>query len=293
MSSIMDARSFLILMGARKVGNYLYAWGGDAGEEPGLDCSGFVCSILTETNRAWPGLYTGGRTTASALYKWFDERGLPDINKMSDLTPGSIVFYHNKSKPTSKIFHVALHVTNVPDIRLKQGLTNKFLSMPVGPVSFEAGGSGSDATTPRNALLKSATVRLTASDEHGRGVTWVAKDPFLLLERAAGGEIQPDHSATGEESLVEALAKEASATPANMRKAQAKVAATATSYNRQRELERLWSKNKLYKPLRNHPSDSSAFAILVAHYQRSNGFSSRDVDGKLGPGTYKHMKAQS
>jgi hypothetical protein len=287
----MDARAFLILMGARKVGNYLYAWGGDAGEEPGLDCSGFVTSILADTNRAWPGLYTGGRTTAKALYKWFDDRGLPDIEKTEDLTPGSIVFYHNKSKTPASIFHVALHVTNAPDIRLKQGLNNTFVSMPVGPIAFEAGGSGSDAIHPRAALIKSATVRITASDEHGRDVKWVAKDPFVLLERASSGQFPTDHSATGETPLIDELANETGLDARELEKSQLKVSPRATRYNRERELDVGWQASQLWEPLRRHPSDSAAFAILVAHYQRSHGFKPKGIDGLLGPGTFEHMLA--
>jgi hypothetical protein len=40
----------------------------------------------------------------------------------------------------------------------------------------------SGTTTPRAALLKSAGIRVTASDDHGEGVEWVAKDPFVLID---------------------------------------------------------------------------------------------------------------
>lgn len=291
MPNIMDARAFLILMGARKVGNYLYAWGGDAGEEPGLDCSGFVTSVLTEANRAWPGLYTGGRTTAAALYRWFDERGLPDIEATSDLTPGCIVFYHRGADARESIHHVALHVTNVPDMRLKQGLGNSFLAMPVGPIAFEAGGSGSAAINPRAALVQSATVRITASDEHGRGVTWVAKDPFVLLERAWAGEAEADQSATGEVSLLDVLAEETGIAAEELAESQGSVSPRAPRYNRRKEVEAVWRTDDLWPPLRAHPTDSLAFAILVAQYQRGHGFGPDEVDGMLGSDTYDHMRA--
>ena len=98
MTSITDARVFLIMMGARKVGNALYAWGGETETEGGYDCSGFVSHILTETNRAWPGTYTGGRQTAKNIYRYYDELGCPDISKVKDLAPGCVVFYFSKGK---------------------------------------------------------------------------------------------------------------------------------------------------------------------------------------------------
>ncbi len=42
MSDHMDARVFLLLMAARMVGDYLYAWGGEEADEGGFDCSGFA-----------------------------------------------------------------------------------------------------------------------------------------------------------------------------------------------------------------------------------------------------------
>jgi len=90
------------------------------------------------------------------------------------LKPACLVFYRVPGKP---FHHVAIHATTVPPLKLKSGV------LEVGPVGFESGGSGSDVTSPRAALLASAGVRLTASDYHGKGVEWVAKDPFVLLER--------------------------------------------------------------------------------------------------------------
>ena len=178
MSEQMDARVFLLLMAARMVGDYLYAWGGEEAGEGGFDCSGFASVALMQTARAWPALYDGGRTTASGLYKYFDDKGCPDITQVEGLTPGCLVFYR---RPGKRIHHIALHATNVPPILLEKGAGNR--PVEVGPVAFESGGSGSAATTPRAALTKSAGVRLTASDSHGRGVEWVAKDPFFLLSR--------------------------------------------------------------------------------------------------------------
>jgi len=178
MSEVIDARVFLLLMAARMVGDYLYAWGGEEAGEGGFDCSGFASVALMQTARAWPVLYDGGRTTASGLYKYFDNKHCSDITRIEDLKPGCLVFYR---RPGKRIHHIAIHATTVPPIRLEKGGGNR--PVEVGPVAFESGGSGSAATTPRAALAASAGVRLTASDSHGRGVKWVAKDPFVLLEQ--------------------------------------------------------------------------------------------------------------
>ena len=172
MSHAMDARVFLLLMSARMVGDDLYSWGGEEVEEGGFDCSGFASVALMQTARAWPSVYSEGRTTAQGLYNHFDGKGCPDIDQVEALLPGCLVFYR---RPGEKTHHVAIHATVVPP------LTKGGKTLPVGPVAFEAGGGGSKTTSPQAALRSSAGVRLTASDQHGHGVEWVAKDPFVLL----------------------------------------------------------------------------------------------------------------
>jgi hypothetical protein len=172
MATVLDARVFLLLMAARMVGDYLYSWGGEEADEGGFDCSGFVSIALMQAARGWPDLYADGRCTAADLYRYYDQRGCPDLAHLGDLLPGCLVFYRRPGKP---IHHVAIHAVDVPDLNLGGALR------PVGPVAFEAGGSGSAATSPRAALVASATIRLSASDHHGDGVEWVGKDPFLLL----------------------------------------------------------------------------------------------------------------
>jgi hypothetical protein len=172
-AGVLDARVFLILMAARMVGDYLYAWGGEEADEGGFDCSGFASVALMQTARGWPNLYEGGRCAAAALYQYYDALGCPDVRQVPELLPGCLVFYR---RPGNPFHHVAIHAVDVPDLALGGALR------AVGPVAFEAGGSGSQATSPRAALLASATIRLSASDHHGEGVEWVAKDPFLLLE---------------------------------------------------------------------------------------------------------------
>ncbi len=288
MSSITDARVFLIMMGARKVGNALYAWGGETETEGGYDCSGFVCHILTETNRAWPGIYTGGRQTAKDIYRYYDQLGCPDINKVGDLAPGCLVFYFNKDKTPRNATHIALHVANVPDMHIAQG--QSVFTTGVGPVAFEAGGSGSQATSPRAALQKSATIRVTATDTHG-GQAWVAKDPFSHLEKVLNGEVDLNvAAATGGQNVLDKLASETDIGIADLRTAQAKVnPAGATRYNRQQELTGTWKHRDLPAPLPKFPTDSFEFAILVAHLQRALGIAPSKVDGKLGPGTLERM----
>ncbi len=172
MSEPLDARVFLLMMSARMLGDYLYSWGGEEADEGGFDCSGFVSIALMQTARAWPGLYDGGRSTARGLYRYYDRKGCPDITKLKDLKPGCLVFYY---RPEKSIHHIAIHATDVPPLRIGAR------ELPVGPIAFESGGGGSKTTSPRAALRKSAAVRVTASDFHGTGVKWKAKDPFLLL----------------------------------------------------------------------------------------------------------------
>jgi hypothetical protein len=159
------------------VGDYLYAWGGEESEEGGFDCSGFASVALMQTARVWPEIYTGRRTTANGLYEYYNNRGCPDIIRIEELKPGVLVFYR---RPGRRFHHVAIHATTVPPINLTS-LSGNIKPLPVGPVAFESGGSGSAATTPRAALKASAGVRITASDYHGEGVEFIAKDPFILI----------------------------------------------------------------------------------------------------------------
>jgi hypothetical protein len=173
MNDHMDARVFLLLMAARMVGDYLYSWGGEEAEEGGFDCSGFASVALMQTARAWPKLYSGRRSTAQGIYTYYNKKGCPDITKQRDLKPGCLVFY---KIPGKRIHHIAIHATNVPPLSHRQG------KLPVGPVAFESGGGGSKTTSPRAALRRSSGVRLTSSDYHGKGVKWIAKDPFIVLD---------------------------------------------------------------------------------------------------------------
>ena len=171
MSAQENARAAVILYGARLVGDYLYAWGGDGSTEGGYDCSGYVCRVLTDAARSWPTLYDGQRRTAQGLADYYGGtgRGLAAVATVDALRPGMVVFYR---RPGASIHHVALHAVTLPPLGGK---------VEVGPVGFEAGGSGSAATSPRAALLASATVRLTASDYHGQGAEWFALDPCSLI----------------------------------------------------------------------------------------------------------------
>ena len=291
MASVTDARVFLIMMGARKVGSALYAWGGETEVEGGYDCSGFVSHILTETNRAWPGLYAGGRQTAKGIYRHYDKLGCPDIRRVDDLKPGCVVFYFNRDKtPAQSATHVALHVANVPDMHIAHG--NSVFTADVGPIAFEAGGAGSKATSPRAALKKSATIRVTATDTHG-GQAWVAKDPFSYLERIFSGEVELDLvDATGGKNVIDHLAAQTNISAADLRKARAKVnPVSASKYNRSQETIGTWRHNQLPSPLPKFPTDSVDFAIIVAHKQRQQGFSPSKVDGKLGSGTLQVISA--
>jgi cell wall-associated NlpC family hydrolase len=174
MAEDLDARVFLVLMAGRMVGDYLYSWGGEEADEGGFDCSGFVSVALMQAARAWPKLYDGGRSTAQGLYDYYDRppRRCPDITDIELLKPGCLVFYR---KPGAKMHHVAIHAVNVPNMRLHDR------TMEVGPVAFESGGGGGRTDSLRAALCSAAGVRLTASDRHGEGVEWVAKDPFLHM----------------------------------------------------------------------------------------------------------------
>jgi cell wall-associated NlpC family hydrolase len=173
MDDRMNARVFLLLLAARMVGDYLYSWGGEEADEGGFDCSGFVSVALMQAARAWPALYAGGRAPARGIYAYYDARGCPDITNVDDLLPGDLVFYR---RPGKAIHHIAIHAANVPTLTADNG------PLDVGPIAFESGGGGSSTTSPREALCRSAGVRLTASDQHGAGVEWVAKDPFILLD---------------------------------------------------------------------------------------------------------------
>ena len=289
MDSITDARVFLIMMGARKVGNSLYAWGGETENEGGYDCSGFVSHVLTETNRAWPGFYTGGRQTAKGIYTHFDKLGCPDIESVKDLKPGCVVFYFSKGKTAKSATHVALHVANVPEIHIRRG--NSALTAAVGPVAFEAGGAGSKATSPRAALQKSATIRVTATDSHG-GQSWVAKDPFSHLQSILDGELpQNVAEAVGGENAVDRLARETTISATELQRAKKKVnAVSASRYNRTQEIKGTWKHKQLPAPLSKYPTDSFEFALLVAVKQRELRFRAADIDGKLGPGTLKRLR---
>lgn len=288
MDRITDARVFLIMMGARKIGNALYAWGGETEAEGGYDCSGFVSHILSETNRAWPGIYTAGRQTAKGIYRHFDKLGCPDIDKLSELTPGCVVFYYNRDKTPRSATHVALHVTNVPDMHIMHG--ESAFTADVGPVAFEAGGSGSAAKTPRAALRKSATVRVTATDTHA-GQAWVAKDPFVHLQRVLSGTVQVNLAeAIGGDTAVNRLTAQTSIAAKDLAKAHARIEPIAACrYNRSQEVNAAWSLRQLPAPLKKFPTDSVEFAILVAHTQISLGFRGASVDGKLGPGTLARL----
>ena len=290
MDSLTDARVFLIMMGARKIGSALYAWGGESEAEGGYDCSGFVSHILTETNRAWPGIYTAGRQTAKGIYRHYHKLGCPDIKKVSDLTPGCVVFYHDRDKTPRSTTHVALHVTNVPDMHILQGASS--FTADVGPVAFEAGGAGAAARSPRAALPKSATIRVTATDLHG-GQAWVAKDPFFHLQRILDGDVELDlAAAVGGRNALAHLTAKTDIPEAELRKAYARIDPIAAGrYNRAQEVKGTWDPQRPPAALRDFPTDSAEFAILVAHVQQMHGFKGAKVDGKLGPGTLAGIEA--
>ena len=172
--NVIAARVALCVLASRESGDHLYIWGGDSADEGGFDCSGFVCDLLMRANRLMPGIYLGGRTTAHMIHTYYDKLGVPDINDVDELEPGMILFYRMGGE--ARFFHTALHIFTLDEFGLVNGDT-----APIGPVAIESGGAGSFSTSPREALKASAGVRMTASDVHGRGVEWVAKDPFSLL----------------------------------------------------------------------------------------------------------------
>ena len=167
----VNARVFFLLMAARLVGNYVYAWGGEEPDEGGYDCSGFATTILTETARAWPPVYDNVRRNPHELFTYLDHQGCPDITDSRLFTPGCIVFYRTRGHDFT---HVTIHATTVPMISLNGQMKE------VGPLGFEAGGGGEQTDSPRAALRASAGIRLTATDHHG-SQEWVAKDPFVLV----------------------------------------------------------------------------------------------------------------
>jgi hypothetical protein len=154
-----DARVLFLLLAARKVGSFLYAWGGESADEGGFDCSGFVSTCLTELRRHYPAIYDGQRRTADGLFEFYRTRSAP-IFALGDLRPGALAFYPREGRKT----HIAIHACRVPPIGTHD----------VGPIAFEAGGSGSAATSPRAALMAAATIRMTATDRR----LFVALDPF-------------------------------------------------------------------------------------------------------------------
>jgi hypothetical protein len=128
---------------------------------------------LEAASRIIPGLYDGKRRTAAGLYGYYEGRGAPDVRDVGDLEPGALVFY--RSSRSDRIYHVAIHIATLGSFARSDGS-----AVPIGPVAIESGGAGSRAKTPRDALLSSAGVRMTASDNHGSG-RWVSKDPFKLV----------------------------------------------------------------------------------------------------------------
>ncbi len=171
----IDARVALCVLASRESGDHLYIWGGESADEGGFDCSGFSCDLLMRANRIWPGIYMGRRTTADGLYNYYDDQEVPDVTRVDDLLPAMLLFYRRRM--SSRCFHTAIHVCNLDEYTLVTGQT-----APIGPIAIESGGAGSAASSPRDALRASAGVRMTASDYHGSGVEWVAKDPFSLLD---------------------------------------------------------------------------------------------------------------
>lgn len=175
-AGIEDARVAMALAAYRKLG-HLYLWGAEGGDEAGFDCSGLISEVLTEVAAAWPGLYSGGRRTASGLDSFYRSRGCEAVTDASRLRPGMIVFFAGAS---GKIFHVKLHLTTVPPLATKHPLTGKPIHLPIGPVALDAGGGGSKTTSPRASLQGGAGVRLSASDYHGTA-RWHSRDPLFLL----------------------------------------------------------------------------------------------------------------
>ena len=178
----IDARAALVFLASRELGEHVYLWGGESTAEGGFDCSGWVSHCLTELSRAYPEIYDGGRRTAAGLEAFFGDRDCPMIVDVGDLRPGCLVFFMSAFSG-SRVYHVKLHVANVPPIQANPAFGGAHLKLPVGPLAIDSGGGGSRTTTPREALKQGAGIRLSASDHHG-GATWFARDPFHLLERS-------------------------------------------------------------------------------------------------------------
>lgn len=160
-----DARAFAIMRATRLLGEP-YIWGGDDVDEGGFDCSGLVHEVLNLTARHWDGLEIG-RMAARNIFVHFRERGLPAITDSADLKPGCLVFF---ARPRGRIFHVKLHVS----------------SGPFGHLAIDAGGAGSNAVDLEQALRSAASVRMSSSIHHS-GASWVAVDPFELIQE--GGDL--------------------------------------------------------------------------------------------------------
>lgn len=160
-----NARAMLAVLALDVIG-WPYIWGGESEEEGGFDCSGFVSDRLKLVAQAFPDLYDGGRRTARGLFSHFTNRsGVVMFSRQEELVPGSIIFYRRGDRP---IHHVAIHLFDGGD--------------GVGPIAIEAGGAGSSSPDVRQAMLRSASVRLTATDSHGSGVRWIGLDVCSLLE---------------------------------------------------------------------------------------------------------------
>jgi hypothetical protein len=168
-----NARVFFLLLAARLVGEYLDAWGSERQDEGGDDCSGFATTALRQTACAWPTLYDGNRRNARDLYWYYEERGAPDITDVRRFTPGCLVFYRRPGGADT-FGHVAIHAATVPTMSRHGAM------IEVGPLAFETGGGRTDTDSPWRALLESARIRLTATDQHPL-IAFVAKDPFILL----------------------------------------------------------------------------------------------------------------
>jgi hypothetical protein len=169
MARISDIRTLFILLASRDVGQHLYKWGGESSIEGGYDCSGYVCDKLTELSRFIPEVYDGERRTASGLLNYLNKvSSVPSL----DWEPGTIVFYGTADQLShGQASHVAIHAF----------YAKSFNGMEVGNVGFEAGGAGSNAVSPRAALVSNATIRMTASDVHGT-LSCIGKDLFKYLQ---------------------------------------------------------------------------------------------------------------
>jgi hypothetical protein len=117
--------------------------------------------------------YDGNRRNARDLYWYYEERGAPDITDVRRFTPGCLVFYRRPGGADT-FGHVAIHAATVPTMSRHGAM------IEVGPLAFETGGGRTDTDSPWRALLESARIRLTATDQHPL-IAFVAKDPFILL----------------------------------------------------------------------------------------------------------------